>query len=67
MRIDRCVCRNVTFKDALKTSVETSSYTIEELQKHINICDCCNMCKPYIKKVLETKITVFDNIIQKND
>lgn len=60
--IDRCICRNITFKEILSLLEGEKDFNIA-LQK-VQFGDKCKLCHPYIKKVLETNETFFPKPIK---
>lgn len=58
-RIDRCICHKRTFEE-IKTFAEDQSFTTIEQLQVVKYCNCnCELCVPYVKKVLETGKTEF--------
>lgn len=63
MKIDRCVCFNIPFA-TIKQNGNLSLPVI------IDLYGCgtkCGMCIPYIKNMIKTGKTSFDQIILSND
>lgn len=63
MRIDRCVCYNVTFEKLRITAEACSADTAETLQQHVRFGLNCGMCRPYVRRMLRTGEVVFSEII----
>lgn len=63
MTIDRCVCFQTTFAE-LKTIAEaTGPDDLEALQDHAVFGLCCTLCHPYVRRMLETGETTFDDLL----
>lgn len=57
--VDRCVCFNKTFSE-LKSIAQTESLSdLESLQRFVDFGKGCGLCKPYVKRMLETGRVVF--------
>ena len=63
IRIDRCVCRKKTFSYLLERAREAGASTIDELAVVESFGDGCGLCKPYVRRMLETGRTEFNEII----
>lgn len=65
--IDRCLCFNRTFAElqkhaqALVTSQAAPS--LEDLQKQVVFGLKCKLCHPYVRRMLRTGETVFNQIL----
>ncbi len=67
MRIDRCTCFNQTFA-ALKAVAEAQrAMTLPELQTHVTFGQKCQLCHPYVRRMLRTGEAVFSEIITEAD
>lgn len=67
MKIDRCICFDRTF-EALKDVADSESATsVEVLQKHIQFGEQCELCHPYVRRMLRTGETWFGHIITDDD
>lgn len=58
--IDQCICHEVSFEKALKVARARGCETVEELKRHLDICDSCEICRPYLQEMLDTGQTEFD-------
>ena len=63
MRIDRCVCYDVTFEKLRITAEACGADTVEALQQHVRFGLNCGMCRPYVRRMLRTGEVVFSEII----
>jgi bacterioferritin-associated ferredoxin len=63
MRIDRCVCFQVTFATLREVASVTGADSVEALQRHIRFGLNCRLCHPYVRVMLETGQVVFDRVI----
>jgi bacterioferritin-associated ferredoxin len=64
MRIDRCVCLNVTFRHLKEVSGQTGCASVKELQAHEEFGTKCGLCKPYVREMLRSGKTEFHAIIR---
>ena len=62
--IDRCYCYQQSFDDLKMTAKATGSDTVEALQAHITFGENCQLCHPYVRRMLETGETVFHEVIE---
>lgn len=61
MKVDRCVCHEISFSEIKKISEEQDLHSIEELRDE-RICSTnCKMCEPYIREMLQTGETTFQH------
>lgn len=67
IRINRCVCFDCTFSEIRALSEETGEKTIEELQRHLEFGMNCRLCHPYIRRMLRTGETTFNQILTEED
>lgn len=63
MKIDRCVCFNVTFAQLHGIRQETGANSVFELQGHALFGHKCQMCHVYVKAMLQTGQTVFTALL----
>jgi bacterioferritin-associated ferredoxin len=54
MAVDRCICRKITFAEALAGAVARGCRTVAELQRHVDIGTNCGLCIPYMQRSLLT-------------
>lgn len=58
MKVDRCVCFDVTFAE-LQRFAKTRACDLEALRREFHCGRGCGLCIPYIRQMLETGRTVF--------
>ena len=63
IKIDRCLCFEQRFADLKCVAHQTGSKTISELQDHIDFGKNCQLCHPYVKRMLESGETTFNEVI----
>ncbi len=63
MIINRCVCFNQTFAKLKEIAQSNACDTLEALQRHIIFGENCGLCKPYVRRMLQTGETVFREVI----
>lgn len=57
--VNRCICHKITFEEIKKIAISKNLTSVEQLQ-YENICTThCQLCRPYIEKMLETGETSF--------
>lgn len=52
--VRRCVCRNVSFEEILRVAPEVG-YDFSAVAAATGAGTSCGMCRPYIRKVLQTR------------
>ncbi|MEF8939584.1 MAG: (2Fe-2S)-binding protein [Salinivenus sp.] len=67
MHIDRCYCYQVPFDRLKDVAEETGADSIEALQAHVLFGANCQLCHPYVRRMLRTGETVFDEILEEDD
>lgn len=67
MNIDRCYCYEKSFAALKEVAEKTGSDTIAELQKHVTFGENCQLCHPYVRRMLETGQTVFHEVLESED
>ncbi len=65
MLIDRCICYNVKFSEVKEIMKQNNFTTIEEVQSVIDVSMNCQLCRPYLEKMMKTGETEFNYIIEK--
>ena len=65
MRIDRCICADVTFAEALQSL--RAGATLAQLEGSLGCGATCGMCRPYLRRALRTGQTVFHQIVTDRD
>ncbi len=59
MKVDRCVCFDVSFA-RLRAYADEHRCGLEELTARFGCGRGCGLCVPYLKRMLETGQTAFD-------
>lgn len=67
MQIDRCYCFDVPFGALKKIAEETGAGSISELQRHREFGFQCQLCHPYVRRMLRTGEIVFGQILVEAD
>ncbi|MBX7150807.1 (2Fe-2S)-binding protein [bacterium] len=62
MKVNRCVCENLTFEEMKKVVDRFHCKTVGELQTRIKFGVNCRLCLPYVEKMIATGETHFDII-----
>jgi len=60
--IDRCVCRQILFADLLPR-VRAGAWQLPDLIRETGCGGSCGLCQPYLRAMIGTGRTVFDEII----
>ena len=67
VHIDRCYCFGATFARLKEVADATGSETVAELQDHATFGRRCQLCHPYVRRMLRTGRTTFDTIVTAED
>ena len=67
MQIDRCYCFQQKFSELKAIADEHGAATVQELQRHVTFGQNCQLCHPYVHRMLRTGQTIFDEIIRDED
>ncbi|MFB6247919.1 MAG: (2Fe-2S)-binding protein [Salinibacter sp.] len=67
MRIDRCYCYQVPFKRLKGVAEATGADSVEALQAHVCFGNNCQLCHPYVRRMLKTGETVFEEVLEDDD
>jgi NAD(P)H-nitrite reductase large subunit len=62
MRITMCVCQRMLFADILPIARE-QGWDLEDIMRETRCGAGCGLCRPYLRRMLETGETVFQEII----
>ncbi len=60
--VTKCVCADVTFEKMKEIAEKRHCKTIACIQRYVTFGESCGMCRPYVKKMLETGETSFEVI-----
>ena len=60
--VTKCVCYEKTFAELKTIAGQVGATTVEALQRHVEFGHNCQLCHPYIRRMLLTGETVFDVI-----
>ena len=63
LRIDRCVCHDVSFAALAEWSASTGCRSVDEAAREFKCTTSCGMCLPYVERALATGQTVFHEIL----
>ncbi|WP_258096034.1 (2Fe-2S)-binding protein [Salinibacter sp. 10B] len=64
MTIDRCYCYQQTFADLKTVAEETGADSVHALQSHVTFGENCQLCHPYVRRMMETGETVFHEVLE---
>lgn len=67
MNIDRCYCYEKSFEQLKAVADETGAASIDELQEHVTFGENCELCHPYVRRMLATGETVFHEVLEEDD
>ena len=67
MPIDRCYCYQQTFAALKDVAENTGATSIEALQEHVLFGQNCELCHPYVRRMLDTGETSFEDVIRADD
>lgn len=60
--IDRCVCQNIRFAEILPRARD-AGWDLQQLVEATSCGARCGLCRPYLRRMLETGETVFSAVI----
>ena len=66
MRIDRCVCLEQTFADAVDLA-RRERLSLTQIESRLGCGTGCGLCRPYLRRALRTGQTVFTELIHDAD
>ena len=67
MNIDRCYCFQQTFADLKATADREDARSVQALQEHVAFGLNCQLCHPYVRRMLRTGKVTFDHVIREDD
>jgi len=67
VHIDRCYCFQRTFAELREVARSTGAESIAELQQHVHFGLRCQLCHPYVHRMLETGEVVFRTILTEEE
>ncbi len=67
MTIDRCLCFGRTFAELAEVAEATGARTVAELQEHALFGRKCELCHPYVRRMLRTGQTAFHEVVTEVD
>ena len=67
MPIDRCVCSNQPFAAIKKAAGHRADPTISDLQGLLPFGENCQLCHPYIRRMLRTGEIQFTSLVLETD
>ncbi len=63
MRIDRCTCHDMTFKELKEIASNNDIRDLKSLMEYIQFGDNCTLCRPYVREMLASGEVVYHQII----
>lgn len=63
-KVTKCICYDTTFQEMKNLMKKNNAKTLKELQEIKTVAANCQLCLPYIKKMIDTGEVEFDLIIQ---
>ena len=67
MNIDRCYCFQQTFSKLKEVAEREDACSVEALQQHVTFGLKCQLCHPYVRRMLRTGEVTFDRVIREDD
>lgn len=67
MRIDRCVCFNLSFAELARIAEATGARSLEALQAEARFGEGCRRCHPYVRRLLRTGETCFFELLSEEE
>ncbi len=63
IHIDRCYCFFCPFQELKEVAEATGATSIPELQQHVRFGEQCELCHPYVRRMLRTGEVVFNELV----
>jgi bacterioferritin-associated ferredoxin len=60
--VSRCICRGVEFADLLPRA-RAAGWTLDDLIRETGCGAGCGLCRPYLRRMLETGETQFHELL----
>ncbi len=67
MEIDRCLCHGTLYADMAEAAACSGARTIPALQDDLDFGHGCQLCHPYVRRMLRTGETVFREVVTEDD
>jgi hypothetical protein len=67
MRIDRCICFDRSFEELKRAADAEGIASLDVLQERVEFGLQCELCHPYVRRMLRTGETWFGRIITEDD
>jgi len=67
LKIDKCICSNITFSELRKIAISNNADDINKLQEIVDVAKNCRLCVPYLKEMLKTGETEFHKLITEQE
>ncbi|PSQ98408.1 MAG: (2Fe-2S)-binding protein [Bacteroidetes bacterium QS_9_68_14] len=64
MNIDRCYCYEERFARLKRVAEATGADSVAALQEHVEFGRDCQLCRPYVRRMLQTGEVVFEEVIR---
>lgn len=64
IRIDRCICSKVPFRELKEIALTEEVRSLEELQQIREFGVNCQLCHPYVRRMLEDGTVVFNEVLR---
>lgn len=61
--IDRCICQRYLFAELLPLA-RAEAWTLVDVMRETGCGDQCGLCRPYLRRMLQTGETVFHEILE---
>ena len=67
MTIDRCLCHGTLYAGMAEAACASGAEAIRALQDAIDFGHGCQLCHPYVRRMLRTGQTVFHRVVTEED
>jgi bacterioferritin-associated ferredoxin len=61
--VDRCICQRHPFAELLPLA-QAEGWTLADVMRETGCGDQCGLCRPYLRRMLQTGETVFHELLQ---
>lgn len=62
INVDRCICQRYPFAELL-TLARAEAWTLADVMRETGCGDQCGLCRPYLRRMLQTGETVFHELL----
>lgn len=61
--IDRCICFDRSIDQLVQVARDNDACSLDDLSHHVDFGQKCGLCRPYVRRALETGQTTFHEVL----